>query len=39
MNKSQNKTKTKIATLTLFDRFCVAIFDLNKQIEVVKGNT
>ena len=26
-------------TLTVFDRFCVAIFDLNKRIEVLKGNT
>ena len=26
-------------TFSLFDRFCVAIFDLNKRIEVVKGDT
>ena len=26
-------------TLTVFDRFCVAIFNLNKRIEVLKGNT
>ena len=26
-------------TLTLFDRFCMAICDLNKRIEVVKGDT
>ena len=26
-------------TLTLFDTFCVAIFDFNKRIEVVKGDT
>ena len=28
-----------LTTLTVFDRFCVAIFDLNKRIEVLKGNT
>ena len=28
-----------LTTLTLFDRFCIAIFDLNKRIEAVKGNT
>ena len=28
-----------LSTLTLFDRFCVAIIDLNKRIEVIKGNT
>ena len=28
-----------LTTLTVFDRFCVAIFDLNKRIEVVKGDT
>ena len=26
-----------MAKLTHFDRFCVAIFDLNKRIEAVKG--
>ena len=26
-------------TLTLFGRFCVAIFNLNERIEVLKGNT
>ena len=26
-------------TLTLFDRFCVAVCDLNKRIKVVKWNT
>ena len=26
-------------TLTLFDRFCVAIFNLNKRIGFEKGNT
>ena len=26
-------------TLTLFDMFCMAICDLNKRIEVLKGDT
>ena len=26
-------------TLTLFDRFCMAICDLYKRIELIKGNT
>ena len=26
-------------SLTVFDRFCVAIIDFNKRIELIKGNT
>ena len=28
-----------LSTLTLFDRFCMAICDLNERIEEVKGDT
>ena len=28
-----------MTTLTVFDRFCVAIIDFNKRIELIKGNT